>query len=255
MAQNSGGKDYYLSYGFSNTPNVIGWNTYYGWYKGSFNQFGEFIDIKHTESPRIISIISEYGAGGDGRIHSLKPEQFDFSIEWQQLYHESYLEQIFNRKFIAGAAVWNLIDFCAAGRQESMPHINNKGLLYNNRTPKDVYYLYQAWLLKTPVIHIASRDWTIRKGIQILPDDKTVVQPVKIYSNLEKVELFVNGKSIGIQSTIKGVSIWNVPFINGSNSLIAKGINEHKGCEDAMQIDFEIIRVLKKRFSFFMQRV
>ena len=134
IAQNSGGKDYYLDYGMSTTPNVIGWNTYYGWYKGNCNQFGEFMDKMHQETPNINSIISEYGAGGDGRLHSLHPEQFDFSIEWQQQYHESYLNQIFDRKFISGAAVWNFIDFNAASRQESMPHINNKGLLYNNRT-------------------------------------------------------------------------------------------------------------------------
>ena len=247
MAQNSGGKDYYKNYGFSNTPNLIGWNTYYGWYKDGFNQFGEFMDKMHSESPEIVSLISEYGAGGDGRLHSLKPEQFDFSIEWQQLYHESYLDQIFSRKFIAGAAVWNFIDFSAAGRQESMPHINNKGLLYNNRTPKDVYFLYQAWLLKTPVIHIASRDWQIRKGIQSSVNDKSVIQPIKVYSNLQKVELFVNGKSIGIQSTNKGVAIWKVAFVNGKNSLIARGVNENITCEDAMQIDFEIIPALLRQ--------
>ena len=241
IAQNSGGNGYYKDYGLSSTPNVIGWNTYYGWYKGGFEDFGDFMDKVHKESPEMKSLISEFGAGSDQRLHSLNPEQFDFSIEWQQLYHESYLKQIFSRKFIAGAAVWNLIDFCAAGRQESMPHINNKGLLYNNRTPKDVYYLYQAWLVKTPVLHIASRDWQIRKGIQASPNNTTVTQPVKIYSNLEKVELFVNGKSNGIQSINKGVAVWNVAFVNGKNSLIAKGIGENKNCEDAMQIDFEII--------------
>jgi beta-galactosidase len=241
MAQNSGGNGYYKDYGLSSTPNVIGWNTYYGWYKGAFPDFGSFMDKVHTESPEIKSLISEYGAGSDQRLHSLNPEQFDFSIEWQQLYHESYLNQIFSRKYIAGAAVWNLIDFCAAGRQESMPHINNKGLLYNNRTPKDVYYLYQAWLVKTPIIHIASRDWQIRKSIQASPNDRTVTQPIKIYSNLDQVELFVNGISNGIQSVNKGVAVWNVAFVNGKNSLIAKGVNANKNSEDAMQIDFEIL--------------
>lgn len=243
MAQNSGGKDLYQNLGFTNLPNVIGWNNYAGWYTGSFDRFGSFMDKLHTENPKVISIISEYGAGGDGRLHSLNPEQFDFSIEWQQMYHESYLEQIFSRPFIAGAAVWNFIDFGSAGRQESMPRINNKGLLYNNRTPKDVYYLYQAWLLKTPVIHIASRDWTIRKGIQASATDNSVIQPIKVYSNLEKVDLIVNGKSLGIQSVVKGVAVWNVAFVNGKNLLIARGQSENKLFEDAMQIDFEIIPV------------
>ena len=122
-----------------------------------------------------------------------------------------------------------------------MPHINNKGLLYNNRTPKDVYFLYQANLLKNPVIHIASRDWPIRKGIQLSSSDSFVVQPVKIYSNLEKIELFQNGKWLGVQNTNKGVAVWNVPFVNGKNFLFAKGVNEKSGCEDGMEINFEIV--------------
>lgn len=241
MALNSGGTGYYKEYGFSSLPNVIGWNTYYGWYKGKFEDFGVFIDKVHKESPEINSIISEFGAGSDQRLHSLSPEQFDFSIEWQQLYHESYLNQIFSRKFIAGATVWNFIDFNAAGRQESTPRINNKGLLYNNRTPKDVYYLYQAWLVKSPVLHIASRDWQIRKGIQADPNDTTVTQPIKIYSNLDKVELFLNGNSIGVNSIKNGFCVWNVPFTNGKNFLLAKGENTNKIYEDALQIDFEIV--------------
>lgn len=249
IAQNSGGKDYYLDYGMSTTPNVIGWNTYYGWYKGNFNQFGDFMDKMHDETPNIISMISEYGAGGDARLHSLHPEQFDFSIEWQQQYHESYLNQIFDRKFISGAAVWNFIDFNAASRQESMPHINNKGLLYNNRTPKDVYFLYQAWLLKSPVIHIASRDWPIRKGIQLLASDSFVVQSVKIYSNLEKVELFQNGKSLGVHNTNKGVAVWDIPFVNGKNFLFAKGVNENSSFQDGMEIYFEIIPLLLNQIN------
>ena len=67
---------------------------------------------------------------------------------------------------------------------------------------------------------------------------------MKVYSNLDKVELFVNGKSMGTQNSIKGVSYWNVAFVNGKNSLIARGINENRTCEDAMQIDFEIIPAL-----------
>jgi len=56
--------------------------------------------------------------------------------------------------------------------------------------------------------------------------------------------LFVNGKSGGIQSVSNGLSVWNVSFINGKNSLIAKGVNANKNCEDALQIDFEIIPLI-----------
>ncbi len=67
------------------------------------------------------------------------------------------------------------------------------------------------------------------------------VQPVKIYSNLEKIELFQNGKWLGVQNTNKGVAVWNVPFVNGRNFLFAKGVNEKSGYEDGIEINFEIV--------------
>ena len=81
-----------------------------------------------------------------------------------------------------------------------MPRINNKGLVYADRTPKDIYYYYQAaWRKDIPVLHIASRDWTYRSGVQ--QGNAPVLLPVKVYSNLPEVELFIDGKSIGKQQT------------------------------------------------------
>lgn len=79
-----------------------------------------------------------------------------------------------------------------------MPRINNKGLAYSDRTPKDVFYYYKAaWRKDIPVLHIASRDWIYRTGIQ--QGDSSVLLPVKIYTNLPEVELSIDGKSLGRQ--------------------------------------------------------
>ena len=108
-------------------------------------------------------IVSEYGAGSDKRLHSLQPHAFDFSIEYQQKYLEHYLPVLEETSYICGGTHWNFIDFSSALRDESMPRINNKGLVYSDRTPKDVYYYYKAaWRQDIPVLHIASRDWTHR---------------------------------------------------------------------------------------------
>ena len=56
---------------------------------------------------------------------------------------------------------------------------------------KDMYYLYQSMWLKTPVLHILP-SWThptMKVGTKI---------PVWVYSNCEKVELFLNGESQGV---------------------------------------------------------
>ena len=81
-----------------------------------------------------------------------------------------------------------------------MPRINNKGLVYSDRSPKDVYYYYKAaWRQDIPVLHIASRDWTHRSGVQ--HGKAPVPLPVKVYTNLPEVELFIDGKSLGKQKT------------------------------------------------------
>ena len=90
------------------------------------------------------------------------------------------------RPFIVGATEWNFIDFSSASRQEATPHINNKGLMYNDRRPKDVFYYFQAFLRKDiPVLHIAVDDWKHRT---VVSDGEAVEHPVIVYSNLDKVE-------------------------------------------------------------------
>ena len=184
---------------------VSGWNLYHGWYVGQLNDFNRWMEDQHARYPKRPTIISEWGAGSDRRLHSRHPKAFDFSIEYQQTYVEHYLPFIEGTEYISGCTYWNFIDFNVAARQESMPRVNNKGLFYNDRTPKDVSYYFKAmWRKDTPVLHIASRDWPVRTG------DKNEKHPVKIYTNLDEVELIINGKSIGKQRPANCHTVFNV---------------------------------------------
>lgn len=138
------GSDRYRTSGISNFPDINGWNLYQGWYGGDLQGFEKFLSYEKKQNPGKPIIVSEYGAGSDRRLHTLNPEPFDFSVEYQHKYLEHYLPVIEDSAFIAGASHWNLIDFSSAQREESMPRINNKGLLYNDRTPKDVYHYFKA---------------------------------------------------------------------------------------------------------------
>lgn len=225
--------------GLSSISDVLGWNLYQGWYGGDVSLFGKFMDDQHALHPERPLIVSEYGAGSDKRIHSLQPECFDFSIEYQQYYHEEMMKMILERPHVAGSALWNFIDFGSAFREESMSHINNKGIVYADRTPKDVYYFYQALLRKDPVLHIATRDWTNRTGIKLKAGDKAVVQPIKVYSNMETVELVINGQSLGKKTVTDNMAVWEVPFVDGQNLLSAKGHNGDEQVSDAIQVSFK----------------
>jgi beta-galactosidase len=120
-----------------------------------------------------------------------------------------------------------------AARQESMPRVNNKGLFYNDRTPKDVAYYFKAiWRNDIPVLHIASRDWAFRTG----KDEE--VQPIKIYTNLDEVELILNGTSCGKQHPDNYNTIFNVKLPTRNSSLIARGYKDGSLVEDVMMITF-----------------
>jgi len=143
MIPNHGDFDVYYTSGITNIPMIVAWNLYYGWYEPEFKGFGDFVD-RAFDSIKKPMIISEYGAGADPRLRSFSPTRFDFTQEWAVDFHNSHINQIMERDFIAGSAVWNMFDFGSEARIDAVPHINNKGLLTYDRLPKDVYYLYEA---------------------------------------------------------------------------------------------------------------
>ena len=215
LAMNQG--ESYDKAGIGAVPHVAGWNLYSGWYGGAFEHFGQYFDRQREKFPGRILFASEYGAGDDERLHSLKPQRFDHSVEWMLMYHESHIRQINARPWLAGAAIWNQFDFSQPNVGDSIPHMNQKGMLTFDRRPKDVYYLYQANWSKKPMLHIATRQWLRRGGVA------GSEQPVKVYSNAGDVELSLNGKWLGKKTPddVKS-AVWNVVFQPGDNWVEAR---------------------------------
>jgi beta-galactosidase len=218
-------------------PEVVGYNLYPGWYSNDFLDFGEFIDKEHNKYPARPIVVSEYGAGSDERLHSLKPKRFDFTVEYQQLYHESYFQQIIARPYLNGTALWNQFDFGSATRGDSKPTINQKGIYTFDRKPKDIAYYYKAQLCKAPVIRIASHECLIRTE-----DNGTRKQSLKIYSNLREIELYLNGKSLGVKSVdTSKILEWEIEFEFGNNTLEARGKYNDIEYSDRVEILFKAL--------------
>lgn len=229
------GSDLYNTIGLAH-GDVAGWNLYQGWYFGELPDFEKWLIDQRTRYPSRPIIVSEWGAGSDKRIHSTKSRAFDFSIEYQQKYIEHYLPYIENSDYIAGCAYWCFADFNVAARQESMPRVNNKGLFYNDRSPKDVAYYFKAmWRKDIPVLHIASRDWTYRIG------KEGEEQSIKVYTNLDEVELFVNGISCGKQQPSNYNTIFHVTLPKGNSSVMARGYQNGILVEDMMMMTFNLL--------------
>ena len=235
MIANHGAFDLYNRVGLTKIPMIVGWNLYSGWYSGSPADFAKFLDRHHKDLKDKPMLVTEYGADADPRIRSFLPVRFDKSIEYAMSFNQVYLNEMAKRPFVSGAMAWNLADFNSETREETMPHINNKGLLTIARQPKDTYFLYQAYLLDRPYLKIASASWKNRSGVA----DSTgtySTQPVQVTTNLENAELFLNGKSLGSKETVSHICEWQVPFVSGLNKLSVVSGEQR----DEMEINFLI---------------
>lgn len=223
---------------------IVGYNKYYGWYVEELEDIDKNLRnlVKKTLelNPDKPFILSEYGGGADPRIRTYKPTRFDFSVEYQFLLHKAYMKTILKMPEIVGANVWNYADFQVEHRKDAVPHINNKGLVAIDRKKKDVYYLYQALLKKTPFIAIASKSWVKRAGIADKENGDFAIQPVTVVGNANSVELLVNGKSLGKKTFNFSTATFNVPLKQGRNLIEAISEKDGQVIKDFSNIDFTL---------------
>jgi beta-galactosidase len=228
---------WYESVDLNSICDVIGFNLYFGWYYGKFEDLDTFIAKFKAEHPDKVYFQSEYNAGGDARLHSFEPEPYDFSCEYQKEFSKYYLNFCETSDLVAGSAAWNFADFGSERRRDALPHINQKGILNFDRSPKDLFYYYQAVWLDRPVLKIASTDWNYRIG----EGQERCTQRVNVYSNAKEVELFLDGESLGRQAPVLCDAVFEVPFADGVNTLTARAVVDGQEIADELEIDFNLI--------------
>ncbi|MBR4991263.1 MAG: glycoside hydrolase family 2 protein, partial [Oscillospiraceae bacterium] len=96
-------------------PDVVSYNHYFGWYGGSLDEYGPWFDKFHEKYPNTPIGVSEYGCEALNW-HNSNPESGDYSEEYQAIYHEALIRQLFTRKYIWATHVWNMFDFGADAR-------------------------------------------------------------------------------------------------------------------------------------------
>jgi beta-galactosidase len=214
-------------------PDLLGWNLYPGWYRGTKDDFGRDLDRLRDTSRHGGFCVSEYGAGANTTQHEQNPKQPKTDgqwhpEEWQAEVHEAAWAAMKQRPFVWGTFVWNMFDFAVSTRHEgSIPGRNDKGLVtYDRQTKKDAFYFYQANWSDEPMVYITSRRFTERTN---------AATDVKIYSNAKEVELLLNGVSQGKPSDgTNCVFIWkNVTLKPGENQIAAKAERDGKKLSDS----------------------
>lgn len=180
---------------------VVGYNRYFGWYQeaGSVERFGTWLDEYHTQKEKRPICVSEYGGGGAISQHK---DEIDWKTEidpwgerhyenYQSALHEKIWAQFAARPYLWAKLVWCMFDFASDGRQEGDTRgQNDKGLVTRKRVRKDAFYFYKSVWNPEPMVHITEKRFSPRPAF---------VPEVKVYSNAERVELWVNGVSQGVR--------------------------------------------------------
>jgi beta-galactosidase len=209
-------------------------NRYPGWYQ-KYGTLDSLLEDGAKEAGRRIGV-SEYGAGSniaqheEGPLIQPSPKGPFHPEEWQTHVHETDWAGMKDNPLLWGTFVWVMFDFQVASRHEgSQPHLNDKGLVTQDRkTKKDSYYFYQANWSDTPMVHIASQRMTPRQQ---------AVTGVEVFSNCGKVELTVNGKPLGAVAP-DGVKVFRWPNVTlqpGRNAITATASSDRGELVDSCE--------------------
>jgi beta-galactosidase len=139
-------------------------------------------------------------------------------FQWPTTAAETYWQIYDQRPFLAGEFIWTGFDYRGEPFPFPWPSISTDlGAMDTCGFPKDIFYYYQAWWGGRPVLHIFPHwNWPGKEGQEI---------EVWVYGNLESVELFLNGQSLGAQKMPRASHLaWKVKYAPGV--LEAKGSND-----------------------------
>ena len=179
-----------------------------------FNYNLQFPDHYHAQNPNralvgseTSSAISTRGSYVTDPMRNLVND-YDGVVPWGET-AEEWWKFYGTREWEAGGFAWTGFDYRGEPTPYGWPSINSQfGIVDMCGFPKDTYFYYKAWWGTEPTLHLFPH-WNFegREGEMI---------PVWVYSNLEEVELFVNGVSQGSQKVPHlGHVQWNVKYMPG----------------------------------------
>jgi beta-galactosidase len=190
-----------------------------------FNYNLAYPDKYHNENPKrpIYGSETSSAIGTRGMYSSDKLRNtvncYDGVVPWGET-AEEWWKFYGTREWEAGGFAWTGFDYRGEPTPYGWPSINSQfGIVDMCGYPKDNFYYYKAWWGKEPSLHLFPHwNWEGREGDEI---------PVWVYSNLDDVELFVNGKSVGSQKVPHlGHVQWKVRYEPGS--IEARGSRDGK---------------------------
>ena len=182
------------------------------------------IDEFHAKFPQLPTVGSETGSEYFTRgIYANDKEQgyvsaYDVNHPGYTMTTEGWWKVFAERAFLAGAFTWTGFDYRGEPSPYGWPCISSHfGALDTCGFPKDIFYYYQSWWGSKPVLHLFPHwNWSGREGQEI---------DVWCFTNLDSVELFLNGASLGSKTVERNSHVeWKIRYAPGL--LAARGSKE-----------------------------
>ncbi len=136
--------------------------------------------------------------------------------------HEETMKVFEREKHIAGMFIWTGFDYIGEPTPYDWPARSSYfGIMDLAGFPKDCYYLYKSIWTNEPVLHVFPH-WNEQAG----PNGWKKGDSVDVwvyYNNADKVELFVNGKSLGTKQKHNDDMhiMWRVKYEPGSVKAVS----------------------------------
>ncbi len=238
-----------------------------GWYRGKYTDYKK---VSYADAMQVNHFLhAEWGASMHAGRHSEDPDKGlakvrdqnkadersgDFLLsggeprvskdgDWSETYGCNLIDWTLKEqetmKWLTGSAFWIFKDFSTPLRPHNpIPYVNEKGVVQRDLTPKEAYYVFQSYWSKKPMLHIYGHTWPVRWGKT--GEDKLL----KVYSNCKKVELFLNGKSLGSrkrdsQNFPAAGLRWKTTFKEGENRVMAIARVDGKIIKDSIHFFYQ----------------
>lgn len=186
-----------------------------------FNYRQYAVDDYHKSHPDQPVIGTEMGSTVTTRgiyekdtIRCYLPDQ-DITAPWWASKAEEWWTLCANQPLFMGGFIWTGFDYRGEPTPFQWPNINSHfGIMDMCGFPKNLYYYYQSWWTDNDVLHISPHwNWKGKEGEII---------PVWVNTNADRVELFLNGKSLGEKEMPRNSHLkWQVPYQPGELKAIA----------------------------------
>lgn len=130
--------------------------------------------------------------------------------------HEETWNLVKKNPYVSGMYIWTGFDYLGEPTPYWWPARSSYfGIIDLAGFPKDIYYMYQSEWTNKPVLHLFPH-WNWKPG--------ETVDVWAYYNNADEVELFLNGKSLGIKSKADSTFHvqWRVKFEPGILKTVSR---------------------------------